>query len=87
MLPQEKLDLILRRHAEIADRLSARPDSATFIALSRELAEIEDVERQAIRDYRDALNEAEGIRALLGDSGLDAESRLPKPSATRPRRG
>ena len=48
MLPQDKLDLILRRHTEISDRLSAGPDSATYVALSRELAEIEDA-AQAIR--------------------------------------
>jgi peptide chain release factor 1 len=75
MLPQEKLDLILRRHSEISDRLSSGPDSATFIALSRELAEIEDA-AQAIRDYRDEMKEVEGIKSLLADPALDAEMRM-----------
>ncbi len=74
MLPEEKLDLILRRHSEISDRLSSGPDSATFIALSRELAEIEDA-AQAIRDYRDEMKEVEGIKAMLADPALDAEMR------------
>ncbi|MGO9134572.1 MAG: peptide chain release factor 1 [Methylovirgula sp.] len=74
MLPQDKLDLILRRHAEISDRLSSGPDSATFVALSRELAEIEDA-TQAIRDYRHELQEAEGIKGLLADPALDADMR------------
>ena len=74
MLPEEKLDLILRRHAEISDRLAAGPESAVFIALSRELAEIEAV-AMAIRDYRNELKEVEGIEALLVDPSLDAEMR------------
>jgi peptide chain release factor 1 len=74
MLPQEKLDLILRRHAEISDRLSSGPDSATFVALSRELAELDDV-AAAIRAYRGELAEIAGIESLLQDPKLDAEMR------------
>ncbi len=74
MLPQEKLDLILRRHAEISDRLATGPDSATFVALSRELAELDDV-AAAIRAYRREAEEIAGIDSLLGDSKLDAEMR------------
>jgi peptide chain release factor 1 len=74
MLPQEKLDLILRRHAEISDRLSSGPDSATFVALSRELAELDDVVA-AIRAYRGELAEIAGIESLLQDPKLDAEMR------------
>ncbi len=74
MLPEEKLDLILRRHAEISDRLAAGPESVIFVALSRELAEIEEV-ATAIRDYRNEVKEVEGIKALLADPGLDAEMR------------
>jgi peptide chain release factor 1 len=74
MLPEEKLDLILRRHTEISDRLAAGPDSATFVALSRELAELDEV-AAAIRDYRHENSEVEGIEALLVDPSLDAEMR------------
>jgi peptide chain release factor 1 len=74
MLPEEKLDLILRRHAEISDRLAAGPDSAVYVALSRELAELEPA-ATAIRDYRNELKELDGLKALLSDTGLDAEMR------------
>ena len=40
MVPEEKLDLILRRHDEISARLSSEADGAAFVALSRELAGI-----------------------------------------------
>jgi peptide chain release factor 1 len=74
MLPQEKLDLILRRHAEVSDRLSSGPDSATYVALSRELAELDDV-AAAIRAYRNESNEIAGIDSLLADFNLDPEMR------------
>ncbi len=74
MLPQEKLDLILRRHAEISDRLASGPESSVIVALSRELAEIDDVVG-AIRDYRSEQDEIAGIEAMLADPALDPEMR------------
>ena len=73
-LPQDKLDLILRRHDEINGRLAASPDAATFVALSRELAGLEDV-TAAIREYRSQAAELDGLGAMLDDAGLDAEMR------------
>jgi peptide chain release factor 1 len=72
MLPQDKLDLILRRHAEISARLAGDLDSATFVALSRELSGLEDV-AGAIRDYRTQSSEVDGLEAMLGDPATDAE--------------
>jgi peptide chain release factor 1 len=74
MLPQEKLDLILRRHAEISDRLSAGLESSVFVALSRELAEIDDVVA-AIREYRAEQKDVAGVEAILADAALDPEMR------------
>ncbi|HEY0145358.1 MAG TPA: peptide chain release factor 1, partial [Methylovirgula sp.] len=74
MLPQDKLDLILRRHTEISDRLASGPDSTTFVALSRELAELDHVVT-AIRAYRDEVGEIAGLDSLLDDPKLDAEMR------------
>jgi peptide chain release factor 1 len=74
MLPQDKLDLILRRHTEISDRLASGPDSATFVALSRELAELDEV-AAAIRAYRGEVGEIAGLDSLLDDPKLDAEMR------------
>ena len=73
-LPQDKLDLILRRHDEINGRLAGSPDSATFVALSRELAGLEDV-TAAIREYRSQAKELAGLETMLQDAGLDAEMR------------
>jgi len=74
MLPQDKLDLILRRHAEISDRLASGPEVTVFVALSRELAEMEPVVG-AIRDYRSETKEITGIDSLLADPTLESEMR------------
>jgi peptide chain release factor 1 len=74
ILPQDQLDLILRRHAEILARLAGALDPAAFVALSRELAGIENVAR-AIRDFRRQADEAAGLEALLADPATGAEMR------------
>jgi peptide chain release factor 1 len=74
MLPHDKLDLILRRHDEVSARLSEGADGATFVALSRELAETEDLV-SAIRAYRSQASDLEGIETMLADPGLDPEMR------------
>ncbi len=60
MFSEEKLDLILRRREEIADRLVGNPDSQTFVALSRELSGLEEV-TAAIEAFRAARSEAQGL--------------------------
>jgi peptide chain release factor 1 len=74
LLPQDKLDLILRRHDEISSRLSENPDAATFVALSRELAGLEDV-TAAIRQYRVQADEIAGLEAMVADAATEAEMR------------
>ena len=74
MLPQDKLDLILRRHDEIGARLAANPESAVFVALSRELAALDEVVA-AIRALRGKTAEIADLRALLDDPETDAEMR------------
>ncbi len=74
MLPEGKLDLILRRHAEISARLAEAAEASSFVALSREFAEMEDVVG-AIRAYRTEAKELQGIATLLADPGLDADIR------------
>ena len=74
MLPHDKLDLILRRHDEISARLSEGADGPTFVALSRELAETEELV-SAIRSYRTQVSEREGIEAMLAETALDPEMR------------
>ncbi|GAC1334656.1 MAG: peptide chain release factor 1 [Beijerinckiaceae bacterium] len=74
MVPAQKLDLILRRHEEISAKLAAGADGASYVALSRELASLDDVVA-AVRAYRDAQDEIEGLQAMLADPALDAEMR------------
>ncbi len=68
----EKLDALLSRHAIIEAELSAGPDAATFVALSREFAELSPVVT-AIKDYRSALSELADLETLLNDPATDPE--------------
>jgi peptide chain release factor 1 len=74
ILPQDQLDLILRRHAEILARLAGALEPAAFVALSRELADIETVAK-AIRDFRGQASEAAELEAMLADPATGAEMR------------
>jgi len=74
MLPQDKLDLILRRYDEISAKLADGVDGQNFVALSRELAALETVVT-AIRDYRAVMGEISGVEMMLKDSSLDADMR------------
>ncbi len=74
MLPQEKLDLILRRHAEISARLTEAVEPALYVSLSRELAGLEEV-AGCIRDYRMQRDEIAGLDAILADPATDPEMR------------
>jgi len=73
-LPQDQLDLILRRHAEILARLAGAPEASAYVALSRELAGIEAVAK-AIQDFRGQAEEAEGLEAMLANPATEAELR------------
>ncbi len=75
MLPHAKLDLVLRRHEEISARLAEGADGATFVALSREMAETDDLVA-AVRAYKAAEANREGVAAMLADPALDAEMRV-----------
>jgi peptide chain release factor 1 len=74
MLPSEKLDLILRRHEEIGHRLSQGADSAAFVALSRELSELDPVVA-AIKAYRALALEVADLENLISEPGMDGEMR------------
>src|SRR6202022_1572942 len=74
ILPQDQLDLILRRHAEILARLAGAPEPAALVALSRELAGIETVAK-AIRDFRGQASEAAELEAMLADPATGTEMR------------
>ncbi|HVL72155.1 MAG TPA: peptide chain release factor 1 [Beijerinckiaceae bacterium] len=72
--PPERLSAILARHDIIHATLASGPDAETFVALSRELAELDPVV-EAIRAYRAAADELAGIEAMIADPAVDAEMR------------
>jgi peptide chain release factor 1 len=72
MLPQDKLDLILRRHEEISARLSGAPEGAAIVTLSRELAGIEPVVA-AIREFRTQVDEIRGLETLIKDPAIESD--------------
>jgi peptide chain release factor 1 len=74
MLPQDKLDLILRKHEEISAKLSDGASGQEFVALSRELSDLDPVV-EAIRAFRTASDDLAGVETMLADPALDTEMR------------
>jgi peptide chain release factor 1 len=74
MLPVEKLDLIQRRHDEISAKLAEGISGQEFVALSRELAELDELV-VLIKDWRNAQTDFDGLQSMLTDTSLDAEMR------------
>src|SRR5829696_3767574 len=74
MLPEQKLDALLTRHAEVAAALSGQHNSDSYVKLSREFAELEPVV-ESIKAYRAASRELADINALMDDPATDPEMR------------
>ena len=74
MLPQDKLNLILRRHEELSARLGEGVSGPDFVTLSRELSDLNPIV-DAIRALRQAQEDYAGVEAMLADPGLDSEMR------------
>ena len=72
--PTDRLAAILARHDIVMATLNAGPDPETFVALSRELAELDPVVG-AIRAYQAAQDNLHGLDALIADPTTDAEMR------------
>ena len=72
--PSDRLDAILARHALLTATLSGAPEPDTFVAFSRELAELDPVV-EAVQGYRRAAENLAGLDAMLADPGTDAEMR------------
>jgi peptide chain release factor 1 len=72
--PAERLDAILARHANVTATLNGAPDAETFVALSRELSDL-DPAVEAIRRYHAAAADLAGLDALLDDPSTDADMR------------
>ena len=72
--PAERLDAIVARHAIINATLASGPEAATFVALSRELADLDPVVA-AIGGYRAAAEDLSGLDGLIADPSIDPEMR------------
>jgi peptide chain release factor 1 len=73
-LPQQKLDLLLDRHAMLERELSTGLGADAYVKLSREFSELGPVV-EAIKAYRAADSELADLQALIDDSSTDADMR------------
>ncbi len=73
-LPSDKLDLILRRAAEVEARLNTGPPADEIVRLSKEQAELAPLVA-AVGDLRRSETEMAELAALAADAGGDAEMR------------
>lgn len=73
-LPVEKMRELERRFGEIEARMSAGPDSETYVKLASEYSELQPVVTK-IREYQKAQGEVSDLEAMLSDRGTDREMR------------
>jgi peptide chain release factor 1 len=74
MLPQQKLDALLNRHAMVEHELASPLSPEAYVKLSREFAELGPI-IATIKAYRDLADEISGLESLLADPATDAEMR------------
>jgi peptide chain release factor 1 len=74
MLQPAKVDALIERHAAVEAELASNPDRETYVRLSREFAELAPLAATG-RAWRAANAELRDLRAMLEDSGTDAEMR------------
>jgi peptide chain release factor 1 len=74
MLPDQKLNALVARHAALERDLATTLPPETYVKLSREFAELAPVV-EAVNAYRAAQSELEGVTSLLDDPATDAEMR------------
>jgi peptide chain release factor 1 len=74
MLPDQKLNALVVRHAALQRDLSAVQPAETYVKLSREFAELAPVV-EAVKAYRDAQRELDDLKGLIEDPATEAEMR------------
>jgi peptide chain release factor 1 len=74
MLPEQKLDAILTRHATLEAELAAPTAPEAYVKLSRELSDLAPVVGK-VKAYRDVLAELAGLDALIDDPATEADMR------------
>jgi peptide chain release factor 1 len=73
-LPVEKMRELERRFGEIEARMSAGPDSETYVRLASEYSELQPVVTK-VREYEKVAGEIADLEALLADKTTDREMR------------
>ena len=73
-LPEQKLDLLLTRHAAVEAELSQKLPPDAFVKLSREFAEIDPVVGK-IKAYREVAAELADLETLIADPSTDPAMR------------
>ena len=73
-LPQDKMDRMVARVAEIEARMAEGPDAETYVALASEHSELTPVVA-TIRELNEARVERRGTVEMLADAELDADMR------------
>jgi peptide chain release factor 1 len=74
MLPEQKLDALLDRHAAVEAELASQVTPETYVRLSREFAELGPVV-EVVKAYRAVASELADLQALLADSATEPEMR------------
>jgi peptide chain release factor 1 len=74
MLPDQKLNALITRHATLERDLAGALPPETFVKLSREFAELAPVV-EAVKSYRAAQRELDGLTSLIADPSTDVEMR------------
>ncbi len=74
ILPEAKLDILLAHHASLESQLLSQMSSENYVKLTRELSELNPL-IDAVKTYRAANAELDGIDALISDPATDAEMR------------
>ncbi len=74
MLPEQKLDALVARHAALQHDLAGTLAPETYVKLSREFADLSPVV-EAVNSYRAAQRELAGLTSLIEDPRTEAEMR------------
>src|SRR6202046_2196545 len=74
MLPDQKLNALVGRHAALERELATVLPAETYVKLSREFAELAPVV-DAVNSYRAVQHELDGLTSLIADPGTDSEMR------------
>jgi len=72
MLPLERLDALLRRRDFVEAELASGPDAESYVALARELSELDPV-AATIRQWQAAREELAGVEAMIAEPAMAGE--------------